>query len=107
MSQLTLDPWQIEESDFPANGTTTEKLKFLLNYAILAPSGHNTQPWFFTIEDNAIELYADRTSTLPVVDPNNRELIISCGAAYFICVLPYCTLVMKMLSSISKSFPIR
>lgn len=83
MSLLALDPWQIEESDFPVNGTTTEKLKFLLNYAVLAPSGHNTQPWFFKIEEDVIELYADRTRTLPIVDPRNRELIISCGAALF------------------------
>ena len=83
MTQLTLDEWQIEESDFPTNGTTTEKLKFLLNYAVLAPSGHNTQPWFFIIRNDAIELYADRARGLPVIDPNNRELIISCGSALF------------------------
>lgn len=78
-----LDPWQVKEDDFPASGTKTEKLKFLLNYAVLAPSGHNTQPWFFTIRDDVIELYADRTRILPVVDPHQRELIISCGAALF------------------------
>ena len=83
MTQLTLDSWQIEESDFPTKGTTTEKLKFLLNYAVLAPSGHHTQPWFFIIRNDSIELYADRARGLPVVDPNNRELIISCGAALF------------------------
>lgn len=83
MSKLALNPWQIEESDFPADGTTSEKLKFLINYAILAPSGHNTQPWSFIIVNDAIELYADQTRALPVVDPDDRELIISCGAALF------------------------
>ena len=78
-----LDPWQVKEDDFPVDGTISEKLKFLLNYAILAPSGHNTQPWLFKIVDDAIELYADKTRSLPVVDPNDRELIISCGAALF------------------------
>ena len=77
------DPWQVKASDFPANGSATEKLKFLLNYAILAPSGHNTQPWLFRIVDRALELYADKTRALPVVDPHNRELTISCGAALF------------------------
>ena len=79
----TVDPWQVEEDDFPAHGTTSEKLKFLLNYGILAPSGHNTQPWLFKIVDDGIELYADTTRTLPIVDPDNRELVISCGAALF------------------------
>jgi hypothetical protein len=52
--------------------------------AILAPSGHNTQPWVFQIcGDDNIRLYADRTRALPVVDPDDRELTISCGAALF------------------------
>lgn len=83
MLKLTLDPWQVVETDFPLDGTTTEKLKFLLNYAILAPSGHNTQPWLFDIVDEKIELYADKSRALPIADPENRELTISCGAALF------------------------
>jgi len=74
--------WNISESQFPKDGTKTERLKFLLCYAILAPSSHNTQPWLFKItDDNMIELYADRTRGLPLVDPVDRELTISCGAA--------------------------
>ncbi|URD49182.1 nitroreductase [Chroococcidiopsis sp. CCNUC1] len=75
--------WNIEAAEFPQSGTPTEQLKFLLNYALLAPSGHNTQPWNFKIQDEAIALYADRTRALPVVDPQDRELIISCGTALF------------------------
>ncbi len=81
--KVTLDPWQVKEDDFPAHGTTTEKLKFLLNYGVLAPSGHNTQPWSFKIVNDAIELYADRTRALPIADPDDRELTISCGTALF------------------------
>jgi Putative TM nitroreductase len=74
--------WNISESQFPKEGTKPQQLKFLLKYAILAPSGHNTQPWLFKIvDDNMIELYADRTRALAVVDPDDRELTISCGAA--------------------------
>ena len=83
MSKLILDPRNISEDDFPANAKTSEKLKFLLNYAILAPSSHNTQPWSFKIVNDTIELYADKTRALPVADPDYRELIISCGAALF------------------------
>ncbi|MBD0359524.1 MAG: nitroreductase [Nitrososphaeraceae archaeon] len=79
-----LQAWNVSENRFPKEGRRTEALKFLLNYAILAPSSHNTQPWLFKIvTENIIELYADRTRALPVVDPEDRALTISCGAALF------------------------
>lgn len=55
--------------------------KCLVDHAVLAPSGHNTQPWFFRQVDDHLDLYADRSRGLPVVDPLDRELTISCGAA--------------------------
>lgn len=73
--------WQIDEHDYPAGGSSAEKLRFLLRYAILAPSGHNTQPWLFRIQAETIEVWADRRRSLPVVDPQDRALVISCGAA--------------------------
>lgn len=53
----------------------------LLEAAVRAPSSHNTQPWLFTVDDGQIQLRADRTRALPVNDPHDRELTISCGAA--------------------------
>jgi hypothetical protein len=53
----------------------------LLHYAVMAPSGHNAQPWLFRICGNMAELRADRRRSLPVVDPQDRELVIGCGAA--------------------------
>ncbi|WP_243751313.1 nitroreductase [Paraburkholderia sp. BL10I2N1] len=50
---------------------------------MLAPSSHNTQPWHFIVDGDAITLCADRLRALSVVDPFDRELIISCGAALF------------------------
>ena len=84
MSRFTdeLDPWNVREDTFPMDGLMHSKLKFFLKYAILAPSIHNTQPWIFSlIDDNSIEIYADRRRTLRVIDPTCRELAISCGAA--------------------------
>lgn len=80
-----LSAWSVSESDFPKKATDmADKMSFLLRYAILAPSGHNTQPWLFKIVGNdMIELYADRSRALPVVDPDDRELVISCGAALY------------------------
>jgi hypothetical protein len=77
-----LEPWNVSEDAFPKDGSMRDKLTFFLKYAILAPSIRNTQPWIFKIlNDNTIELYADRSRALPVVDPRGRELAISCGAA--------------------------
>jgi nitroreductase family protein len=56
-------------------------LRWLVEHAIKAPSVRNSQPWRFSIAGDAIELFADRSRALTVVDPNHRELIISCGAA--------------------------
>ena len=55
----------------------------LLERAVLAPSSHNTQPWLFRVGDGFVDLLADRTRALPVNDPDDRELVISCGAALF------------------------
>lgn len=83
MSTTPANPWEVCETDFCGAETSAEQLRFLLQYAVLAPSAHNTQPWLFKIAGDAVELYADRTRALPVVDPDDRELTISCGAALF------------------------
>ena len=75
------DTWHLVEAGFPTTGPPAEKLRFLLRYAVRAPSGHNTQPWLFHIVDDAVQLHADRSRAMPAVDPGDRELIMSCGAA--------------------------
>ncbi len=77
----TVTPWQINERGFPHEGSSTEKLKFLLRYAILAPSSHNTQPWKFHIRDSEIEIFVDKGRWLKVADADQRELYISVGCA--------------------------
>jgi hypothetical protein len=57
------------------------QMKELIRYATLAPSGHNTQPWKFSIKENSIRIFPDFTRHLTVVDPDNRELYISLGCA--------------------------
>lgn len=68
-------------SNSETRALNAERMRSLLGYAVLAPSSHNTQPWRFQITDNSISLYADRTRALPVNDPDDRELTISCGCA--------------------------
>lgn len=58
-----------------------EQALSLVGRAVLAPSSHNTQPWLFRVSESIIDLHADRTRALPVNDPEDRELTISCGCA--------------------------
>ena len=58
-----------------------QQMKELVRYATLAPSGHNTQPWKFSIGENNIRIFPDFTRRLLVVDPDNLELDISLGCA--------------------------
>jgi hypothetical protein len=75
------DPWSTDPAAWPEGAAAEHRWQYLLNFAVLAPSGHNTQPWLFRIDGDRLELFADRHRALPVVDPHDRELTISCGAA--------------------------
>ncbi len=73
-------PYELDDRDFPAFGALDEQLRFLLQYAVLAPSSHNTQPWRVALSDAGIAVYADTTRRLPIADAGNRELFMSVGA---------------------------
>jgi nitroreductase len=49
--------------------------------ALRAPSVQNTQPWKWRILRDSVQLYADEDRHLYVTDPEQRDLILSCGAA--------------------------
>lgn len=51
--------------------------------ATLAPSIHNTQPWRFVLSAGVLEIHADWTRRLRVLDPRGRQMTISCGCALF------------------------
>ncbi len=74
-------PREIDEREFESLGNLKEKTGFLLRYAVLAPSGHNTQPWKFSIAGDRVLVYADRSRRLPVANPDDRELVMSVAAA--------------------------
>lgn len=59
----------------------SQTVKHIVSSAGLAPSVHNTQPWRFVCCGDVIDLYADRTRQLAVLDPGGRQLHVSCGAA--------------------------
>jgi nitroreductase len=72
--------WRIDETEFPYHGSATDRLRFVLRYAILAPSGHNGQPWRFDLDNGRLSVRADRSRALPTIDPEDRELLIACAA---------------------------
>ena len=48
------DAWTIHADELPHSGTDEDKLRFAPRYAVLAPSGHNTQPWEFRVRDGVV-----------------------------------------------------
>lgn len=75
------EPWNISHEMFDALTTEEQKLRFLVRYAVLAPSSHNSQPWSFTVSDSTIDLVPDFTRALEMSDNDHRQLHISMGAS--------------------------
>jgi len=63
--------------------TVSQALRRAVARATLAPSVHNSQPWRFVLRGNQLELHADLSRQLRVLDPSCRQLLISCGCALF------------------------
>ena len=74
-------PWDVSQEHFPSSLPIQEQLRFLLQYAILAPSTKNTQPWRFSIGEDTIGVFADLSRWQPVADRGRRELYMSLGCA--------------------------
>ncbi len=77
--KLNYSPWNINIDSFPYSSNMEEKIKFILKFAVLAPSGHNSQPWEFKISSNILEIYSDKQRSLEKSDPDHRQLMITIG----------------------------
>jgi hypothetical protein len=69
----------IAKEDFHNQKNNDDKIKFLLRYAVLAPSTHNSQPWLFRVGDGSCQISYDKDLLLSEVDPLERDLYISLG----------------------------
>ena len=78
---LTMAVWGVDSDDFPSEAPFERQSQFLLRYAILAPSSHNSQPWEFTIDGPSIGIHAAEDRWLDVADQDKRELYVSLGCA--------------------------
>ncbi len=75
------EAWGFTLDGFDGLDSFQDRLKFFLNFAVLAPSSHNSQPWRFLIEDNHILVSLEPQRSLPDSDRNNRQAYISIGCA--------------------------
>lgn len=73
--------WEINFQDFENQKTEADQLRFLIKFAVLAPSSHNSQPWRFEVGKGRIKILADMNRALPESDTNHRQLYISLGCA--------------------------
>ncbi len=99
MKKEYMDVWKVSLKDFPFNQNITDQIKFLLKYAVLAPSTHNIQPWLFKIEENICHFLFDPASALPFGDHEKRYATISIGIALenFITVAKACKMNPKVV----------
>ena len=51
--------------DFERLNSASERFRFLLQYATIAPSSHNTQPWLWRIEGDEVELMPTARAKCP------------------------------------------
>lgn len=72
-------PRDIEIDNFYNQLSAEDKIRFLIRFAILAPSTHNTQPWLFNVDGSSCKIYYDSSLILPKADPLHRDLFISLG----------------------------
>lgn len=80
MTKKNYSAWHVKADDFPDTGSDLDKLKFFARYAVLAPSGHNTQPWRFSSDKQTLLLGANRDRHLPYSGVQANEPFVSLGA---------------------------
>jgi nitroreductase len=79
--RATTEPWRIDPDEFPADAPPADRARFLLRYAVLAPSRRNAQPWRFAVDGPTVTVRADPDRRLPVADPEDRALHVGLGCA--------------------------
>jgi hypothetical protein len=80
MSGKNYSAWIIDDNKFNDSLGDREKLRHFARYAILAPSGHNTQPWAISYGANSLILRADSKRSLPYSGLKANEPLVSLGS---------------------------
>lgn len=71
--------WDIPISSFSENDPMPVKIKYLLRFAVLAPSGHNSQPWRCQLSGNVLNLNYSPERALAESDSEGRMLFVALG----------------------------
>jgi len=71
--------WAINFDEFSKKTTDAERMAFFLSFALLAPSGHNTQPWKFKIENNTADIFFEKERLASSSDEGGRQMFVSLG----------------------------
>lgn len=58
--------WHVSPEEFSEDMTSSEKLLYFTKYAILAPSGHNTQPWLIEESGKSIDIKINQDHHLSI-----------------------------------------
>lgn len=74
-------PWLVKIEDFFDLSDERSRAEFLINFAVLAPSSHNSQPWNFSINEDYIEVSINTGRRLLESDKDDRQAFISLGCA--------------------------
>lgn len=69
------NPWDIDPDDFSRDGSDADRLRFLVRYALLAPSTRNTQPWRFRVNADGVELHLDLSRWQRIADADQRDML--------------------------------
>jgi len=72
-----------ESAAQPEGANTPGPFRHAADLARYAPSILNTQPWWFRVLPESVELFEDTARSLPMIDPAGRERVISCGTPLF------------------------
>lgn len=72
--------WDLDPDGYDPVSSDADKLRFLAQFAVLAPSGHNTQPWRFAFTEHHATISQDTHRTLGYSGPMAAEPHASLGA---------------------------
>ena len=81
MRSALLEAREVSVQEFPGTEPIETQLRFLIRWAVLAPSSRNIQPWRFAVEGDTVRLFADPTNWQRVADRDAREIYLSLGCA--------------------------
>lgn len=73
--------WEIDFEEFDRQAGDADRLRFLVRFAVLAPSSHNSQPWRFDVLPDTIRIFPELSRELRQSDTDHRQMYVSIGCA--------------------------